>query len=128
MDVQIVNLPTDMEWTTKIGVQGRLDAITSPKFEQAIDPILKQGMDYLILDLSKVSYISSAGIRALMYINKSLAERDAKVICINMQPQIAKVMEAIKQLPGLHIFRSDEELDKYLNAIQEDVLKKKQQS
>jgi anti-anti-sigma factor len=127
MDIRIVNLPTEMEWTTKIGVDGRLDATTSPQFEKAMDPILEQGMDYLILDLSKVSFISSAGIRALMYVNKSLAEKHAKVICINMQPQIAKVMETIKQLPGLHVFKNDEEMDRYLSQIQEEVLRKKSQ-
>jgi anti-sigma B factor antagonist len=126
MEVQIVPLPTDMEWTTKIGIEGRLDAITSPQFEKAMEPILKQAMDFLILDLSKVPFISSAGLRALMYINKTLAERDSKVICINMQPQIAKVMETIQQLPGLHVFSSDEEMDQYLTGIQEEVLRKKQ--
>jgi anti-sigma B factor antagonist len=126
MEVQIVNLPTDMEWTTKIGVEGRLDATTSPKFEKAMEPILNQAMDFLILDLSRVPFISSAGLRALMYINQTLAKQNSKVICINMQPQIAKVMETIKQLPGLHVFKNDEEMDKYLIEIQEEVLRKKQ--
>ena len=125
MEVQIVPLPTDMEWTTKIGIEGRLDAITSPQFEKTMEPILKQAMDFLILDLSKVPFISSAGLRALMYINKTLAERDSKVLCINMQPQIAKVMETIQQLPGLYVFNNDEEMDKYLTGIQEEVLRKK---
>jgi anti-anti-sigma factor len=128
MEVRLVNLPTAMEWTTKIGIEGRLDAATSPQFEKAVDPILKQVKDYLILDLSKVSFISSAGIRALMYVVKTLANRDAKVICTNMQPQIAEVMETIKQLPALHVFMSDEEMDKFLMAIQEEVLRSKQQS
>ena len=123
--IKLVNLGTAEEWVTKIGVEGRLDATTSPEFEQAIEPILDHDLDYLVLDLSKVPFISSAGIRALMYVNKALAKKDAKVMCINMQPQIAAVMETIKQLPGLHVFANDAEMDQYVIKIQNEVLKRK---
>ena len=128
MDLRVLVLPTDLEWTTRVAVEGRLDSKTSPEFEKKMDPILSQPMDFLILDLAKVPFISSAGIRALMYVNRTLAANQSKVICINMQPQIAMVMETVKLLPGLHVFPSDEEMDKFLTEIQEEVLKKKNKS
>ena len=128
MDLRVSVQPTDLEWTAKVAVEGRLDSKTSPEFEKIMKPILSQHMDFLILDLAKVSFISSAGLRALMYINRTLADNDSKVICINMQPQIAVVMETVKLLPGLHVFPSDEEMDKFLTEIQEEVLKKKNKS
>lgn len=125
MPLQIRTLPTDLEWTAKIAVDGKLDANTSADFEKTVEKILSGPVDFLILDLSNLTYISSLGIRALILTNKKLAERDGRLFCTNLQPQIAKVMEVIKQLPGLNVFGSDEEMDKYLTKIQNEVLKKK---
>ncbi len=124
MNLQVKSLPVDTEWTAKIAVEGRLDANTSADFEKTMDSILSGPVDYLILDLAKLSYISSAGIRALMYVNKKIADNDGRVFCTNLQPQIAQVMEVIKQLPGLNVFQNDQEMDEYLNAIQEEVIRK----
>ena len=54
MDLRVVNLPVDLEWTTKVAVEGRLDSITSAQFEKMMEPIVSQPMDFLIMDLSKV--------------------------------------------------------------------------
>jgi len=124
MSLNIKTLPVDLEWTAKIALEGRLDANTSPNFEKMLKSTLPS-LDFLILDLSKLSYISSAGVRALILANKELAARDGKVYVTNPQPQIAKVLETVALLPGLHVLGSDEEMDKYLTAIQEEVLKKR---
>lgn len=125
MPLEVKTLPTDLEWTAKISLEGRLDANTSADFEKTIEKILSGPVDFLILDLAKLTYISSLGIRALILANKTLAARDGKLFCTNLQPQITRVMEVIKQLPGLNVFGSDEEMDKYLTAIQNEILKKK---
>lgn len=124
MSLRVKNLPVDLEWTAKLALDGRLDSNTSPDFETTLEQAIS-GMDYLILDLSKLQYISSAGIRVLIFANKELAARGGQVYVTNMQPQIAKVMETVAALPGLHVLGSDEEMDKYLTAIQKEVLKKK---
>ena len=124
MSLTIKILPVDLEWTVKIALEGSLDTNTSPEFEKKLKSTLP-GLDYLILDLSKLSYISSAGVRALIIANKDMAAHGGKVYVTNLQPQIAKVLETVALLPGLHVLGSDEEMDKYLTAIQDEVLKKK---
>lgn len=46
-------------------LQGQIDANTYEQFQAAAEQAYKTGARYLLLDLSKVSYISSAGLRAL---------------------------------------------------------------
>ena len=114
-----------MERTTKIAVDRRLDANTSPNFEKRVQQILEHPTDLLIMDLNKLSYVSSAGIRVLISVNKALVENEGQVVCLNMQPQIAKVMEAIQALPGLHVFKNDEQMDAFLAKIQQDATPKR---
>lgn len=49
-----------------LGVNGRLDAITTPTFTQAIQEQLTAGCNQLVADLKKVDYLSSAGVKALV--------------------------------------------------------------
>ena len=49
-----------------IGLNGRLDAITSPSVEKRLLALVAQGDVRIALDLSGLSYISSSGLRVLM--------------------------------------------------------------
>ena len=66
-----------------IALEGRLDTTTAPELEQA----LKESMDAaaaLTLDFSKLDYISSAGLRALLSAHKAMSRKDGmKVVNVN---------------------------------------------
>ena len=55
-----------------VALEGRLDTVTAPELEAA----LKESMgnaDSLTLDLTKLDYISSAGLRVLLSAHKTMA-------------------------------------------------------
>ncbi len=54
-----------------VAVEGRLDTTTAPEFENEIKPLLSS-VENVILDFEKLEYISSAGLRALLQIRKSI--------------------------------------------------------
>ena len=54
-----------------ISVKGRVDSATSPKLTEAFDGLLNAGHYKIVLDLSKVEYMSSAGFRAMLAALKS---------------------------------------------------------
>ncbi len=63
--------------------EGRLDTMTAPELEAEINQSL-EGVDSLILDFSKVDYISSAGLRALLAAHKAMSGKGGmKVIHVN---------------------------------------------
>jgi len=43
---------------------------------------------------------------------------------ISMQPQIQRVFDTVKELPNLRMFKNQEEMDDYLDALQELVKSK----
>ena len=55
---------------TVFHLQGQIDANTYEQFQNDAEQAFKTGARYLLLDLSDVTYISSAGLRALHNIYK----------------------------------------------------------
>lgn len=50
--------------------QGKLDAVQTPHFEQAVRRSLESGSARIIIDCAQVSYASSAGLRAFLALAK----------------------------------------------------------
>jgi anti-anti-sigma factor len=96
-----------------------LDGSTSPELEQVLQPIMNSNPKVIIFELAKLDFISSTGIRVLIETQKKLSARNGSVVLTEMQPQIQKVLEIIKALPGISVFRNVEEMDRYLALMQE---------
>ena len=54
-----------------IALEGRLDTTTAPELEQELKQSL-DGVEALTFDFSKVDYISSAGLRVLLFAQKAM--------------------------------------------------------
>ena len=97
---------------------GSLDTATAPELERQLAPVLAGPDKDLVFDLAQLKFISSAGLRVFSVARKTLKERGGQASFMNMQPQIKEVFEIIKALPGVAVFESVEELDRYLAARQ----------
>jgi len=107
--------------TKHVLLDGKLDAVTSPQFEDEITSSLSPGVRVLILDLADLSYISSAGIGAIFKARKLMEERTGSLLLVNLRPSVQKVFDIVKALPVQPIFASVQELDQYLDAMQRKV-------
>ena len=67
----------------EIALEGRLDTMTSPELEAELKQSL-DGVETLTMDMAKLDYISSAGLRVLLSAHKIMAPRGGmKVINAN---------------------------------------------
>ena len=67
----------------EIALQGRLDTMTAPELEAELNKSLKDA-DSLVLDFSKLEYISSAGLRVLLSAHKAMSPKGGmKVTNVN---------------------------------------------
>ena len=87
-----------MEITSKIDgdlvhlkVAGSIDASTSPNVEQAVTAALAGGRKRLIFDMRGVSYISSAGLRAILLAAKQAKAGGGGVAVLGLQPDVEEV-------------------------------------
>ena len=58
----------------KLALEGRLDTMTAPELEAVLAGSL-DGAESLTLDLSKLDYISSAGLRVVLSAHKRMADK-----------------------------------------------------
>ena len=66
-----------------IALEGRLDTMTAPELEAELKKSL-DGAESLILDFSKLDYISSAGLRVLLSAHKVMSAKGGmKVTHVN---------------------------------------------
>ncbi|WP_369930688.1 STAS domain-containing protein [Xanthomonas sp. NCPPB 2632] len=106
-----------------VWLEGRLDAASFGEFDDAlrdITPMVDNG-GTLIVDLSALDYISSAGLRSLAQLRKQMHDRAGRVLLLNPQPQVKKVFEIVKAVPVAEVFASVAELDQYLDHMQRKI-------
>lgn len=106
----------------RVAIGGRLDTHTYAELDQALAPLLgNPAVTSLVLDLEGLDYISSAGIRCILKARKALAPT-GKVLAVNPQAQIRKVLDMVQALPLGDIFATTAEADAYIDALQQEIL------
>ena len=71
--------------------QGRLDSITSPELESAIEDSIGDATS-LVLDMKDLEYISSAGLRVLLKAQKMM-NNSGKMKVLNVNDTVMEVLE-----------------------------------
>ncbi|MBO0801379.1 MAG: STAS domain-containing protein [Blastocatellia bacterium] len=87
-----------MEITSKVDgsliqfqVAGRIDASTSPNLEHAVNAAIDGGGQRVIFDMSKVDYISSAGLRAILLAAKKAKAAGGGAAVFGLQAGVEEV-------------------------------------
>ncbi|MGM9754567.1 MAG: STAS domain-containing protein, partial [Parabacteroides sp.] len=73
---------------TRIKVSGRLDTITTRECEKQITPLWEQPAPHLVVDCSELSYVSSAGLRLFLVMQKQTTALKGSLRLVGMQPMI----------------------------------------
>ena len=94
---------------TVIDMQGELDTNTAVDFEKTLNGIFSEGKYKIVLNLEKLSYISSAGFGILMSNIKDVRKHRGDIKIINVRPDVYSIFELL-ELPGLfHILKTEGE-------------------
>jgi len=79
---------TTADEITTVAIDGELDASSAPTAQQQILPLAQPGAK-IVLDMSKVPYMSSAGIRMLLATYRQVTGNGGKIV-------VAGVVEEVK--------------------------------
>lgn len=73
---------------------GRLDTTTAPELEQALKEVFVEEPKTLNIDLDQLEYISSAGLRTLLFAQKTMSSVEGGSLTIeNVKEEIMEVFE-----------------------------------
>ena len=73
-----------------VALEGRLDTTTAPKLEELRGSV--DGVSRLVFDLAKLEYISSAGLRVLLAMQK-LMNQQREMVLQNVNEAVMEVFE-----------------------------------
>lgn len=75
-----------------LAVNGRMDAATSPEFTQIATEQMSAGYGRLVIDLKRVDFLSSAGIKALVKVMQHSRQQGGDLRIANVRGQIKQVI------------------------------------
>ena len=97
-----------------LSLDGYVDSATSLNMDEAIDSILRQGVYCIVVDLTKVGYISSAGWGVFISKIKDIRENGGGLKIAGMRPDVRDVFDLL----GFgHIIEAHENVEEAVGAF-----------
>ena len=76
-----------------ITIKGRLDADTTPEAEKAIRKIIDDGNSRILFNLGDLEYLSSVGLRVVLWVTKEIASKKGKVVLCSLNKYVKEIFE-----------------------------------
>jgi len=96
-----------------IGVEGRLDSMSSFSFDTHLSKLIDEGNVFIALNCVKLDYISSAGLRAILSAAKKAKQAKGKLTLGNPSQQVSEILDIAGFASILPIFKT---IDEAVNA------------
>ncbi|MBN2125467.1 MAG: STAS domain-containing protein [Deltaproteobacteria bacterium] len=78
---------------TVVSVKGRIDAVSAPEFEKALEDLISRGEKLLVIDFGELDYISSAGLRTILATTKKLKGMEGKLFLASLKEVVKEVFD-----------------------------------
>ena len=107
-----------------LSLDGYVDSATSLNMDEAIDSILQQRTYHVVVDLTKVSYISSAGWGVFISKIKDIRENHGGLKIAGMRPDVRDVFDLL----GFgHIIEAHDTVDDAVAAFETSMQRDKRE-
>ncbi len=89
--------------------EGRIDGANARDFESAVQAAVSDCEGPVIIDRENLTYISSAGLRALLLIAKTLGKRNVRFALCSLSAPIAEIVQisGFDQIISTHSSRDE---------------------
>jgi len=98
--MEIHERPCDIEGVSLLALDGGLDHSNTDEFVTTMDRLLQQGNAHAVLDLGRLTYLSSWGLAALVRVHHHYAVRGGRITFANLHSAVATVLR-VSRLDGL---------------------------
>jgi len=91
-----------------LSLSGRLDAYCATEVEKKMDSLIEAGQPCLVIDLDKLEYISSSGLRVFLAALKKTRKQQGDIKLACMKPFIKEVFDIAGFSQLFNIFDTQE--------------------
>lgn len=100
---------TEQNGVCLLSLEGRMDATTVSSFEENCREQLEKSYKKIIIDMSGLEYISSAGLRGILMMEKLSKKSNCQLVFFGLQPMVYEVFKISSFLSILKICATQEE-------------------
>ena len=86
----------DAPKATVLKIHGYIDTSTANELQAALEQCLAEGRVQLLLDMTEVDYVSSAGWGIFISIVRGAREQGGDLCLVGMQPEVQDVFELLE--------------------------------
>ncbi|MDM8526474.1 STAS domain-containing protein [Desulfococcaceae bacterium HSG8] len=86
--------------TVVVSVKGKVDTQVAPDFEKYLIEQVDKNENSLVVNMSELIYIASAGLRAVLAAAKKLRTRQKDIMLVGLQ----KTVKDVFKIAGFHTF------------------------
>ena len=98
---------TAMKNCDLVVVKGRIDSYTAPNLSETLNSITKHNQCKIIMDMSNVSYVSSAGLRVLIDLQKTCKKgNQGEVLLVSIPPRVYETLELVGFAPLFKFYKN----------------------
>lgn len=76
-------------------VRGEVDAHTAPELSRALTGLLDEGHGRIVVEVSEMGFISSAGLRAILHAHRQAVEQSGTIKLAGPTDQVRRVFEIV---------------------------------
>ena len=92
-----------------VGIAGKLDATSAKPFEDRLLGAIDAGERRLVVDLARLDYVSSAGLRVFLLAAKRLKSTNATIVLCSLTDAVREVFDIAGFLTMFPVYGSHEE-------------------
>ena len=94
----------ELKHVSVVTVSGRVDSATAPDLQKALQDLLDSDRKQLVLDLKDVDYMSSAGLRVLVALQKAAKKIGGALRLAQLSVRVSEVLELSGLTPVFEIY------------------------
>jgi anti-sigma B factor antagonist len=94
-----------------VALTGELDIATAPQLERRLSELFGEGLSQLVLDLRRLAFIDSTGLRVVLGLVDGAGTRDAHVVVVKGPEAVQQVFALTGADRGLLMIDDPSELD-----------------
>jgi len=83
----------DEKKATVVSVKGKVDTITAPEFGQYLSDQIDKNQNTLVVNMTELYYMTSAGLREILGAAKKLREKHEDILLTGLQEHIMEVFK-----------------------------------
>lgn len=76
-----------------VAVKGRIDNASAQLFQSHCESLITKGEKKLILDFTEVDYLSSAGLRSILTLEKKLKPISGRLLLCSLKPTVQEIFD-----------------------------------